>query len=54
MRGLFDGEVLRIEEAYRFPKYSVKIGNHLYGDVLRVWSEMKTVFLRLQPVFKNL
>ncbi|MEM1557437.1 MAG: rhamnulokinase family protein [Thermoproteota archaeon] len=51
--GLFDDEVLRIEEAYRFLNIPVKIGKHLYWDVLRIWSEMKTAFLRLQPTLKK-
>ncbi|MEM3713089.1 MAG: rhamnulokinase family protein [Thermoproteota archaeon] len=51
--GVFDGEVLRIEEIHRFPNIPVKIGNHLYWDVLRIWGEMKNSFSRLKQILKK-
>jgi len=37
---LKEGEV-RVEELYRFPNSPVRVGRHLYWDVLRLWSEVK-------------
>lgn len=41
MVGHFDGERLGLEEIYRFPNGPVRVGEHLYSDVLRLWSEMQ-------------
>lgn len=39
--GRFDGERLTLEEVHRFPNGPVPILDHLFWDVLRLWSEMK-------------
>ena len=33
---------LEIKELYRFPNGPVRVGEHLYWDVLRIWGEVKT------------
>jgi len=40
MVGHFDGERLGLEEIHRFANSPVRVGEHLYSDVLRLWSEM--------------
>jgi rhamnulokinase len=42
MIGHFDGERLGLEEIYRFPNGPVRVNQHLYSDVLRLWSEVQT------------
>jgi rhamnulokinase len=32
---------LQLQEIYRFPTNGVSLGNHLYWDILRLWSEIK-------------
>ncbi len=39
--GHFDGEQLSLEVIHRFPNGPVRIGDSLYWDVLRLWSEIK-------------
>lgn len=41
MVGHFDGERLALDEIHRFPNGPVRAGDHLYSDVLRLWSEMQ-------------
>jgi rhamnulokinase len=41
MLGNFDGKCLRLNEVHRFPNIGVRLGDHLYWDVLRLWSEIK-------------
>jgi len=41
MVGHFDGERLVLDEIHRFPNGPVRAGDHLYSDVLRLWSEMQ-------------
>ncbi|MBN1922780.1 MAG: rhamnulokinase, partial [Anaerolineae bacterium] len=38
--GHFDGQRLTLEEVHRFVTGPVRAGEHLYSDVLRLWSEM--------------
>lgn len=40
--GTLRGERLELEEVHRFPNGGVRLQNHLYWDVLRLWSEVKT------------
>lgn len=40
--GRFDGERLALEEIHRFPTGPVRIGNSLFWDVMRFWSEIRT------------
>jgi rhamnulokinase len=42
MIGHFDGERLGLEEIYRFPNGPVRVNEHLYSDVLHLWSEIQT------------
>ena len=42
MLGHFDGERLGVDEIYRFPNNPVRVNQHLYSDVLRLWSEIQT------------
>ena len=39
--GHFDGERLELEEVHRFPNGPVEVFDHLYWDVLRLFSEVK-------------
>lgn len=39
--GHFDGQRLTLEEVHRFANGPVRAGEHLYSDVLRLWSEMQ-------------
>lgn len=41
MVGDFDGERLGLEEIHRFANSPVRVAEHLYSDVLRLWSEMQ-------------
>ncbi len=38
----FDGDRLTLEDIHRFPNGSVRVGNHLHWDVLRLFDEIKT------------
>ena len=40
--GTFDGEKIGLEEVHRFPNGPVNVRGHLYWDVLRLWSDIKT------------
>ncbi len=40
--GTFDGERVALEEVHRFPNGPVNVLEHLYWDVLRLWSDIKT------------
>ena len=42
MVGLFDGQHISLEEIYRFANRPVRVGEHLYTDVLNLWAEMQT------------
>jgi rhamnulokinase len=42
MIGHFNGERLGLEEIYRFSNGPVRVSEHLYSDVLRLWSEIQT------------
>ena len=42
MLGDFDGKRLKLNEVHRFPNCAVRLGENLYWDVLRLWSEVKT------------
>ncbi|MBN1148263.1 MAG: rhamnulokinase [Anaerolineales bacterium] len=42
MVGHFDDERLTLEEIYRFANHPVRVGEHLYTDVLNLWAEMQT------------
>lgn len=50
--GILDDERLRIEEVYRFANIPVRVENHLYWDVLRIWGEMKTAVSKVQTPSK--
>ncbi len=41
MLGMFDGKGLNLQEIYRFHNQPVRIGDHLYTDVLYLWTEMQ-------------
>jgi rhamnulokinase len=41
MVGHFDGERLGLEEIHRFANSPVRVGEHLYSDVLQLWSEIQ-------------
>lgn len=41
MLGLYDGEILCIEEIHRFANTPIQIDGHLYWDALRLFHEMK-------------
>jgi len=40
--GKFDGETVGLEVVQRFPNGPVRVGAHLYWDILRLWSDIKT------------
>jgi len=42
MVGHFDGKRLALEEIYRFANHPVRVGEHLYSDVLNLWEEIQT------------
>lgn len=42
MLGHFDDRSLQIEECYRFPNQPVRVGDHLYTDVLHLWTQVQT------------
>jgi len=39
--GWLEGKRLRLQDVHRFPTSSVRLGDHLFWDVLRLWSEVK-------------
>jgi len=39
--GLFDGNLLRLEEVYRFENGPVEVADHLYWDLLGQWSHIR-------------
>ena len=41
-----DNKRLEMEEVYRFPNGPIRVRNHLYWDVLRIWSEVKEGILQ--------
>ncbi|MEM0027633.1 MAG: rhamnulokinase family protein [Ignisphaera sp.] len=41
-----DNKKLEMEEIHRFPNGPVRIGNHLYWDVPKIWSEVKEGILK--------
>lgn len=41
MLGNFDGERLELHEVHRFSTIPVRVGEHLYSDVLNIWSQMQ-------------
>jgi sugar (pentulose or hexulose) kinase len=38
----WDGDHFDLNEVHRFPNGGVRMGTHLYWDVLRIWSEIQT------------
>jgi rhamnulokinase len=46
--GILKDEKLEMEEVYRFPNIPVRVGNHLYWDAFRIWSEMKIAISKAQ------
>jgi len=43
--GQFDGERLDVREVHRFPNDSVRIGDRLHWDILRIYHEVKQGFI---------
>ncbi len=41
MSGSLNAQGLQLDEIHRFPNGGVRLGDHLYWDVLRLWSEIK-------------
>lgn len=41
MIGHLQDDQLLLEECYRFPNQPVRVGNHLYTDVLHLWTQMQ-------------
>ena len=41
LAGKYDGEKLHLEEVHRFGNGGVKVGPHLYWDLLRLWTDIK-------------
>src|SRR5512145_10670 len=39
--GRLEDDKLRLEEVHRFPNGPVRVGDSLYWDVLRLWSEIQ-------------
>lgn len=39
--GILEDRRIKVEEVYRFPNIPVKVGNSLFWDCLRIWSEIK-------------
>ncbi|MBO0794487.1 MAG: hypothetical protein J2P36_26535, partial [Ktedonobacteraceae bacterium] len=39
--GTFDGKSIAIRETHRFPNDLVRVGSHLYWDILRLFTEVK-------------
>jgi len=48
-----DEKKVQVEELYRFPNGPVRVGEHLYWDVLRIWSEVKEGILRAYRRYGN-
>ena len=46
MLGNFDGNRLQLKEVHRFPNSGVRLGENLYWDVLRLWSEIQAGLLQ--------
>jgi len=42
MVGRLDGARLELQEIHRFSNGPVRVGEHLFSDVLRLWAEMQT------------
>ncbi|MEM1801291.1 MAG: rhamnulokinase, partial [Desulfurococcaceae archaeon] len=36
-----DARKVEMEEIYRFPNGPIRVRDHLYWDVLRIWNEVK-------------
>lgn len=41
MLGHFDGERISLEEVHRFPNGPVRVGSHLFIDVLQIWEQIQ-------------
>ncbi len=41
MIGHLEDDRLQLEECYRFPNQPVRVGNHLFTDVLHMWSQLQ-------------
>ncbi len=41
MIGQFDGRRIKLKEVHRFPNGPVRVGDHLYSDVLQIWNEIQ-------------
>lgn len=39
--GSFDGEIISLNEVHRFSNGPVRVGNHLYTDILQIWQQIQ-------------
>jgi rhamnulokinase len=51
LAGKFDGKQIQLEEVHRFGNGGVKVGPHLYWDLLRLWSDIKDGLRKSQQKF---
>ena len=51
LAGKYDGEKLHLEEVHRFGNGGVKVGPHLYWDLLRLWTDIKEGLRKAHQAF---
>jgi rhamnulokinase len=51
LAGKFDGKKIQLEEVHRFENGGVKVGPHLYWDLLRLWSDIKDGLRKSHQMF---
>ncbi len=39
--GHFDGKLIKLQETHRFSNYPVRVGTHLYTDILNIWDQIQ-------------
>ena len=51
--GYIENDTLKIEEIYRFPDKYVYVSNHLFWDILSIFSSMKQGLLKFKSLYKK-
>ena len=51
LAGKYNGEKLHLEEVHRFGNGGVKVGPHLYWDLLRLWTDIKEGLRKAHQAF---
>jgi rhamnulokinase len=48
--GRFNGEQVSLEEVHRFPNGPVRVGDHLYTDILNIWTQIQEGIQKAQAL----